>query len=177
MASAAQILANRRNAQKSTGPRTEEGKAVSAQNAVRHGLLARDDVIGSEDQADFDRLREEMLGELDPAGRVETELAERVVSLTWRLKRAQRLQDEVFDYLLARDAASACVKSLHSASPGDPRGDPDFAVGRVVVEDWANARVIERLGLYERRIESSLYRTLRELREQKRVRLAGAPLG
>ncbi|MCL5281106.1 MAG: hypothetical protein M1376_14495, partial [Planctomycetes bacterium] len=43
------------------------------------------------------------------------------------------------------------------------------------VEDFANARVLDRLLVYERRIENSLYRTLRELREQKRVRLAGAP--
>ncbi len=168
MASEAQIHANRRNARKSTGPRTEEGKAVAARNAVTHGFWARQDVISGEEQADFDRLREEMLRELAPAGPVETPLAERVVSLMWRLKRAQRLQNEVFDYLLARDTASSCAKHLRSTSPSDPRGDPDFVLGRVVVEDLSNARVIERLGLYERRIESSLYRTMRELRMAKK---------
>ena len=173
MASDAQILANRKNAQKSTGPRTEEGKAVSAQNAVTHGLLARQDVIQSEEQADFDRLREEMLRELAPAGPVETPLAERIVSLMWRLKRAQRLQNEVFDYLTARNAASSCVKHIHSTSPEDPRGDPGFVLGRVVVEDLSNSRVIDRLGLYERRIETSLYRTMRELRMVKALRASG----
>ena len=78
MASEAQVLANRRNAQKSTGPRTEEGKAVAAQNAVKHGLLARDDVIKTEDQGDYDRMREKVLGELDPVGPVEMPLAERI---------------------------------------------------------------------------------------------------
>jgi hypothetical protein len=41
MATDAQVAANRLNAQESTGPRTTEGKAVVAQNAVKHGLLAR----------------------------------------------------------------------------------------------------------------------------------------
>ncbi len=169
MASEAQVLANRKNAQKSTGPRTEEGKAVAAQNAVKHGLLARDDVIKTEDQGDFDRMREKVMRELDPVGPVETALAERAVSLMWRLKRAQRLQNEVFDYLMARDA-DTCAKRLYCDSAHDPRGDPDFVLGRVVVTDLSNARVIERLGLYERRIESSLYRTLRELRTARKDR-------
>jgi hypothetical protein len=173
MASEAQVLANRKNAQKSTGPRTEEGKAASAQNAVKHGLLARDDVIKTEDQADFDRLREKMVRELDPVGAVETELAERVVSLMWRLKRAQRLGNEVFDYLLARDA-HACKRRVYSTSANDPCEDPDFTSGRVAVEDLSNSRVIERLGLYERRIESSLYRTMRELRTVKALRVSEA---
>ncbi len=176
MASEAQVLANRRNAQKSTGPRTEEGKAVAAQNAVKHGLLARDDVIKTEDQGDFDRMREEVMRELDPAGPVETALAERAVSLMWRLKRAQRLQNEVFDYLIARDA-DTCAKRLYCDSARDPRGDPDFVLGRMVVTDLSNTRVIERLGLYERRIESSLYRTMRELRTVKKDRDQGSGAG
>jgi hypothetical protein len=173
MASEAQVLANRKNAQKSTGPRTEEGKAASAQNAVKHGLLARGDVIKTEDQADYDRMREKMVRELDPVGAVETELAERIVSLMWRLKRAQRLGNEVFDYLLAKDA-HACKRRIYSTSANDPCEDPDFTLGRVAVEDLSNSRVIERLGLYERRIESSLYRTMRELRTVKALRVAEA---
>lgn len=57
MATEAQILANRRNAQKSTGPRTPQGKAAVSQNAVKHGLLARQDVINLESQADFELYR------------------------------------------------------------------------------------------------------------------------
>ena len=45
--------------------------------------------------------REQMLGELSPAGSMETVLAERIVSLSWRLKRAERMQDEALDCLLA----------------------------------------------------------------------------
>ena len=57
MATKAQIKANRENAKKSTGPRTEEGKARVSLNALKHGLLARDAVLPSEDPAEFDRQR------------------------------------------------------------------------------------------------------------------------
>ena len=66
MATEAQISANRQNAEKSTGPRTDEGKAVVSQNAVKHGLFAIKTVVNGEDQALFDLRREAMLGEMRP---------------------------------------------------------------------------------------------------------------
>ena len=68
MASAAQVPANRSNAQKSTGPRTAQGKAVVAQNAVKHGLLAKEVVVKGEDPGEFELYRDQMLGELAPGG-------------------------------------------------------------------------------------------------------------
>jgi len=53
MTTEARIHANRLNAQKSTGPTTPQGKAVVSQNALKHGLSARHDVITTESQADF----------------------------------------------------------------------------------------------------------------------------
>lgn len=84
MATEAQIQANRLNAQKSTGPRTAEGKAVVAQNAIRHGLWARQAVVMGE----FESCRDEMLAELAPEGPMESALAQRAVGLAWRLRRA-----------------------------------------------------------------------------------------
>ena len=165
MASEAQILANRRNAEKSTGPRTEEGKAVSSQNAVTHGLTARQNVIGTEEHEEFERHREQMMGELAPLGPVETMLAERAVSLSWRLKRAERMQNEALDCLLAQD-----TDELGSfLQTGDPGGS-DPVLGRAVVKDFANERVLERLMMYERRIETSLFRTMNELHTMKACR-------
>ena len=103
MASEAQVLANRLNAQRSTGPRTPEGKAVVSQNAVKHGLLAREAIIKGEDLGEFEFYRDQMLGELAPVGSVESMLAERVVSLSWRLQRAERLQGAAFDALYKED--------------------------------------------------------------------------
>ena len=75
MATEAQVVANRLNAQKSTGPRTGVGKAKASQNAVRHGLLAQQAVIRGEDPGEFEFYRDQMLGELAPAGAMESMLA------------------------------------------------------------------------------------------------------
>lgn len=164
MASEAQILANRRNAERSTGPRTEEGKAVVSQNAVKHGLSARLDVISSEDHDEFDRHREEMLRRSAPIGPIETMLAERIVSLSWRLKRVERMQNEALDCLLAEGAAEL-GSFVQTDDPG--AGDPGLSLGRAIVKDFAGDRTLERLMIYERRIENSLYRTMSELLKQK----------
>ena len=70
MATRAQIKANRNNAKKSTGPRTEEGKAVVAKNALKHGLLARDTVLPGEDPANFDRQLSPNSGEINCGARI-----------------------------------------------------------------------------------------------------------
>jgi hypothetical protein len=181
MASEAQIQANRSNAQKSTGPRSAAGKAVVARNAVRHGLAARLEVIRGEDRAAFDRHREALLGELAPVGARESMLAERVVGLSWRLERAGHLQNEVFEALLG-DRSSPLARSLlpERASRGhEPsQAEGELARGRVVLEDFANGRVLDRLLMYERRIERSLYKTMAELRDLQRLRRTGlAPAG
>ena len=94
-ATQAQITANRQNSKKSTGPRSAEGKAVSAKNAVKHGLFAHEAVIKGENPEEYELFREEILAELAPAGAMESILAERIVSLTWRLQRAERIQNQV----------------------------------------------------------------------------------
>ena len=85
MATEAQTSTNRGNAQKSTGPRTPEGKAVVARNAVKHGLLAQEVVIKGEDPGEFDLYREEMLAELRNLRRLrEQDAAEAVGSVPVR---------------------------------------------------------------------------------------------
>jgi len=169
MTSEARINANRLNAQKSTGPRTAEGKAAVAQNAVKHGLSARCDVIRGEDQKEFEQYREEMFWELNPAGVMQSRLTERIVSLAWRLRRAERLQNEAFDALLIKETSSPLARLTRPLRGKEQDGgkaegcDGEPAVGRTVVRDFSNARVLDRLLMYERRIESSLYRTMNEL--------------
>ncbi len=162
MATEAQILANRSNAQKSTGPRTAEGKAIVAQNAVKHGLCGTETVVTGEDLGEFEFYRERMLAELDPAGEVQATLAERIVSLSWRLKRAERLQAAAFDSLYARQIHSPCEKFDNQQD-----GAGDSTLGRAIVRDFANNRVLDRLLMYERRIENSLYRTMAELKRHR----------
>ena len=171
MPTEAQIIANRRNAQKSTGPRTPEGRSIVSQNAVKHELTAAHDIISSESQADFDLYRDQFLTELAPTSPMESMLAERVVNLSWRLKRVGRIQNQAIDALNAPDTSSPLTKLAQSLlskvrdqSPNAPsESAPELALGRLAVKDFSNTRVLERLLMYERRIENSLYKTLLEL--------------
>jgi len=178
MSTEVQILANRRNAQKSTGPRTSEGKSAVSQNAVKHGLLVRQDVISSESQADFDLYREQMLDELAPVSPMESMLAERIVSLSWRLKRVCRIQNQAIDALNADETCSPLAKltkSLFFKNQDQSQAGPStsanhLALGRLAIKDFAKARVLERLLMYERRIEHSLYKTILELQRLNLIR-------
>ncbi len=169
MATEAQVRANRSNAQKSTGPHTAEGKAAVAQNAVKHGLSGRLDVIKGEDQAEFDRQREALLAELQPRGAVEAMLAERAVSLSWRLKRVERMQNEVLDAFLA-DGATPLARLARSVIPGKAAEDDGLDLGRAVLKDFSNSRVLDRLLMYERRMEHSLLKMLNDL-QLRRLRV------
>ena len=94
-ASPQKVAANRRNAQRSTGPTSPAGKAVVAGNAVRHGLLSWRPVLPHAERAD-DWLAHlaQTLQSLAPAGHLEAVLAERVALLLWRLDRAARHERE-----------------------------------------------------------------------------------
>jgi hypothetical protein len=184
MATEAQILANRLNAQKSTGPRTPQGKEIVSQNAVVHGLTspavagyakagltAVNDIITTESRTEFELFRDQMLDELAPQSPVESILAERVVSLSWRLKRAGRIQNQAIDAMYKDNTLSPFAKLTQSllAKYSAPQNtdssgeDAALALGRLAVKDFSNARVLDRLLMYERRIEHSLYKTILEL--------------
>ena len=92
MTSLRQIESNRRNAQRSTGPKTQSGKARSSQNAVRHGLTA-ETVIGLlEDPADYQAFEQAVTTAYDAETAVERELVLRLASLLWRLRRATSVE-------------------------------------------------------------------------------------
>ena len=167
MTTQAQTLANRRNAQNSTGPRTNEGKAAASQNAIKHGLTAARVVITSESQADFRLYRDQILDELAPVSPMESMLAERIVTLSWRLKRTGRIQNQTIDALNAPKTFDPLAKLTQSLLPKGSQPDPsesapELALGRLAIKDFANARVLDRLLMYERRIEHSLYKTILE---------------
>ena len=95
MTSAKQLAANRRNARKSTGPRTEAGKAIARLNAVKHGGLAATPVVPRLEKPDEWRGHlEATLESLRPVGHLETMLAGRVALLLWRLGRVARYEHE-----------------------------------------------------------------------------------
>ncbi len=178
MSTEAQIIANQSNSQKSTGPRSPEGKAVVSQNAVKHGLFALEAVISSESRADFDIYRDEMLSELAPVGPMESMLAERIISLSWRLKRVENMQNQAIDVMIERDGPSPLTKLVQSLLPKDQRQLPadasasngDLVLGRVAIKDYSNSRVLDRLLMYERRIENSMFKTINEFQRLRLIR-------
>ena len=100
MTSKKQIEANKKNARKSTGPRTTEGKLAASKNSIKHGLLARHAVITGEDEEEFDIFCGKILEDLAPSGEIEIQLAERIATAFWKLKRAGRLETELLNFLL-----------------------------------------------------------------------------
>jgi hypothetical protein len=92
MTSFRQIEANRRNAAKSTGPQTEEGKQRSRRNAIRHGLTAETVIGALEDAEDYKAFEAAITADYDAQSAVERELVLRLASLLWRLRRATSME-------------------------------------------------------------------------------------
>jgi hypothetical protein len=97
MTSFRQIEANRRNARKSTGPVTQEGKQRSRCNAVRHGLTAETVIGALEDAEDYDDFQAAIIADYDAQSAVERELVLRLASLLWRLRRATTMETGLFE--------------------------------------------------------------------------------
>ena len=98
MASDRTIAANRVNAQKSTGPRSLEGKRRSSQNATKHGLTATQVLIPGEDPAEYETLHQKMLNDYQPEGTAEVQLVERATSLLWRLRRVPAFEAALIEW-------------------------------------------------------------------------------
>ena len=96
MSSYKQIEANRRNAARSTGPRTAAGKLRSRQNAVRHGLTAETVVTAMEDAAEFKVFEAAISDDYRPKSVIEHLLVARLASLLWRLQRAASIETGLF---------------------------------------------------------------------------------
>jgi len=97
MTSYRQIEANRRNALKSTGPRSEQGKQASRCNAVRHGLTAETVIGALEDAEDYKAFEAAITADYDAQSAVERELVLRLASLLWRLRRATTIETGLFE--------------------------------------------------------------------------------
>jgi hypothetical protein len=87
MATLTQIDANRRNAQKSTGPKTFEGRAAVRFNGLPHGLTAETLVLAGESQTDFESLLASFEAEHDPSTPTEVALVSQLTMAAWRLHR------------------------------------------------------------------------------------------
>ena len=185
MATEKQIAANRRNAQLSTGPRTKQGKAISSQNGLKHGLLAKNIIIPTESKAEFNFHRDEVLSDLKPVGPMESILANRIVELSWRLSRSSRFLAATITTMDKENASkpltdlrqSMINRALGQSSPphGPQVPKPVLKHGRVIIDDFSNARVLDRLSRYERRTVYCLLRTMDQFFQLKLIRQMTPP--
>ena len=115
MTTEAQRKANRQNAKKSTGPRTEEGKARSSQNGLKHGLLARDAVMADEDPAEYDRQFQQLEENIFPKNAIEFALVSQIADAEWRLRRLTRIETGLLTHHCddtTRDAKQWCPETI-----------------------------------------------------------------
>ena len=91
-----QLAANRRNAQRSTGPKTEEGKKIAALNARRHNLTGQVTAMTDADRIMHDAFSAAIRESLAPEGALETQLAQRIATDSWRLNRLSAVEDNLF---------------------------------------------------------------------------------
>src|SRR5262245_16694546 len=116
MSSLKQIEANRLNALKSTGPRTEEGKRRSRCNAIRHGLTAETVIAGLEDPEDYESFEATIVADYDPTTAVERELVLRLASILWRLRRATGIETTLFQSAMQQSALQSKTVSGATAN-------------------------------------------------------------
>jgi hypothetical protein len=136
-ASPARQSANAANAHFSTGPRTEEGKARSSQNARKHGLTAKHLVVGLDAIDEFDEFLAEYRAAIDPRGPVQESLFDELVAAAWNLRRIHGME---------------AVLVAQATDLLDLVNNEDIQ------------RKLERLARHQTRIERTFHRSLRELK-------------
>ena len=199
MASEKQIQANRRNAQRSTGPKTPEGKAAVRLNANKHGLRSQEVLLPGEDPEALKELDENLRAELQPVGELENLLVDGIVAAHWRLRRLRRVEAGVFTWELygeLRERAQEEAETYESnvfIDIGDPldtitdeqkhqealskaqelkaKQDAETAtLGRTFIRDADQANAFSKLSRYETAIWRSLYKALHELQRLQAAR-------
>jgi hypothetical protein len=141
MASAAKALANHINAQASTGPRTQEGKATSRLNAVSHSLTSKTIVLPHESQEEYDAALQSLMNDHRPASENERLLVERLAQAHWRLQRCYNVERAFLENRIA------------AAQEESPDIDPDAAMAQLFVDKAEAGRmrlVMRYLGAAER---------------------------
>ncbi len=156
MATAAQLTANGLNAQRSTGPKTAEGKTTSSRNAVKHGLSSPFTVLAHEDQDEFNQLIDCLTEEHQPTNPHQAFLIDQLAIGTWNLARAQRLQTKAFEQL---------------ASPAPDDSDPDARIVARMFE--ANPNALTTIQRYAAQAERSYYKAYHELIAAKQIQDRG----
>jgi hypothetical protein len=158
---AAQMEANRRNAQQSTGPRSEAGKKTSSLNALRHGLTSRIVVLPTEDLSAYIDFSEEFLLSLAPETFPERQYAQTIIDTQWRLNRVRALEDGML--------ALGHFGNEFDIDPGHPQIHAALTQA-AVFRDHSQAFV--NLSMHEQRLYRILKDATKSLEDLKAQRIA-----
>ena len=162
------LAANRRNALASTGPTSPEGKARVSRNAVRHGLLARDTLLPSEDGEAFDAFRSRLVSTLAPVGDVEALLVDRIVGLAWRLGRLTRIEAGLLTPTPENEALQ--ILTRHADPFSDMKAAQRTAGVRLAEQFRGEREELTSLSHLETVLERGFFKALHELERLQRVR-------
>ena len=181
----AQMNANRENAKKSTGPRSDAGKANSSRNATKHGLTSANPLLPGEEPDGLQRLRDDLYGRFRPVGEGEELLVTRIADLQWRLSRvltheagiyrdnvgAIQQKDKFHEDRYNRQQAEAERRGEPLPTPPIPPDPADLAA-RAFNMDCAGPNSLSKLSRYESSIDRSIDRSLRQLKAFQSARKA-----
>ena len=154
MTSDKQLDANRRNALRSTGPKTAAGKANVSLNPIKHGLLSQKVLLPNEDEAALSEFSAGMRECLQPDGELEDLLVDRIISDAWRLRRLLNVETQLFE-----SSKPSETDLLMMGIAGVTWGELGLAFAR----EANGADSFTKLSRYETTIEGSLFRSLHEL--------------
>jgi len=169
MCSQTKLLANRLNAQKSTGPKTPEGKVRSSLNSVTHAAYCKVLLLPGESKEHFEEVRQTLHETIDPRDAVELTLFERLLSAKWKLYRIAREQRNASD-----PKTQAAVKEL---SEMEQVRELERALGgRRSRSSWHARLNVNILAQQEQRLENQFYKALRELRQWRAAKAKEAKM-
>jgi len=150
-----QVEANKQNALVSTGPATSEGKAIVAQNAVKHGIFAKDLIIttgdGKEDAQEYRELLDGLIISLAPVGQMECLLVEKISVDYWRLRRVLRFE-------------SGSIRKVLDMAISDYYNKADW---QGIKENKTNEELDEEIAQYRDRQDKRGQKRLAELEQAK----------
>jgi hypothetical protein len=151
------INANRENAQKSTGPRTPEGKEASKYNNLRHGLASPLTVLPFEDQNEYNELYASFCEEHAPAGPSEEALVKQIADAQWKLRRIEKLEHHVFTAMLETAETEASA-------------DPFAAIAKSLLGPGKHQQALNSLARYQSSLNRQFLQSLQELRRIQKDR-------
>jgi hypothetical protein len=184
----AQINANRQNARKSSGPKTDEGKAASSRNGLKHGLCAAKHILPGEDPKDFLRLVQDLFDRFRPVGDGEEKLVLRVAADQWRLDRVFPMEAGIFrdrfhdvarkDEHRQQQYETKKRDAKEDGKPMPPPPTPPIEgdlLARAFNVDCEGPNSFAKLARYEASIERSIDRCLRQLKIYQAARIPPDP--